>query len=123
MTKKQEHQLDQVFGCLSDPSRRKVIALLREAGELKVTDIAQAFEMSLNGVSKHLKILEAGNLIVRRVEGREHWFSVNWTAMQPAYEFLHFHHHFWGKRLDALVDFARLQGKPAAKHKKQEDDS
>ncbi|MDX2019415.1 MAG: metalloregulator ArsR/SmtB family transcription factor [Deltaproteobacteria bacterium] len=107
LTPKQEHQLDRVFGCLSDPSRRKVIALLREARELKVTDIAQAFDMSLNGVSKHLKVLEEAGLVVRRVDGRVHWFSANWSALQPAYEFLHFHQHFWSQRLDALVDYVK----------------
>jgi DNA-binding transcriptional ArsR family regulator len=101
----QEHTLDRVFHCLADPSRRRIIALLREAGQLKVGDIAQAFSMTLNGVSKHLKVLEEAGLVLRRVEGREHWISVSWQALQPAYEFLHHHHHFWSQRLDALVDY------------------
>jgi DNA-binding transcriptional ArsR family regulator len=100
-----EHQLDQVFHCLADPSRRKMLALLREAGQLKVGDIAQAFDMTLNGVSKHLKVLEQAGLVIRRVDGREHWISVNWAALQPAYQFLHYHQHFWSQRLDALVDY------------------
>jgi DNA-binding transcriptional ArsR family regulator len=102
---KNDERLDAVFRCLADPSRRKMIALLREAGQLKVGDIAQAFAMTLNGVSKHLKVLEQADLIARRVEGREHWISVNWAGLQPAYEFLHYHHHFWSSRLDALVDY------------------
>ena len=104
-------RLDAVFGCLADPSRPKMIVLLREAGQLKVGDIAQAFAMSLNGVSKHLKVLEQADLIVRHVEGREHWISVNWAALQPAYEFLHHHQHFWTSRLDALVDYVGAKKK------------
>jgi DNA-binding transcriptional ArsR family regulator len=100
----QDAQLNRTFGALSDPSRRQIIALLREAGDLKVTDIAQAFSMSLNGVSKHIKVLEQAGLIIRHIEGREHRLRVDWTGLQGAYEWLHFYRHFWGARLDALVD-------------------
>jgi DNA-binding transcriptional ArsR family regulator len=114
---KQQARLDRVFHSLADPSRRRIIALLREAGEMKVGDIAVAFDMSLNGVSKHLKVLEGAELITRRVEGREHWLSVNWSSLQPAYEWLHFHHHFWSERLDALVDYARQTKRGQTKRK------
>lgn len=100
-----EERLNQAFRTLADPTRRQIIELLREAGELNVGDIAEAFSMSLNGVSKHLKVLERANLILRRVEGREHRLSVNWEALQLPYEWLHFYRHFWGGRLDALVDY------------------
>ena len=100
-----EPDLDAVFAALADPSRRKVLALLRETEELAVSDIAAAFAMSLNGVSKHLKVLERAGLVQRRIDGRRHLLSVQWSALQPAYEYLHFHHHFWSQRLDALVDY------------------
>jgi DNA-binding transcriptional ArsR family regulator len=114
---KRQARLDRVFHSLADPSRRRIIALLREAGEMKVGDIAVAFDMSLNGVSKHLKVLEGAELITRRVEGRVHWLSVNWSSLQPAYEWLHFHHHFWSERLDALVDYARQTKQGQTKRK------
>lgn len=106
----QEERLNEVFQALSDPSRRKIVALLREAEELKVTDIADAFSMSLNGVSKHLKVLERAGLVKRRVQGREHWLRVNWAALQEPYEWLHFYKHFWSARLDALVDYVKRKG-------------
>ena len=37
--------------------------------------------------------------------------SVDWSALQIAYEFLHAHHHFWSTRLDALVDYTQSQGR------------
>ena len=98
-------RLDRVFGALADPSRRRIIDLLREAGDLKVGDIATVFSMSLNGVSKHLKVLERAGLVLRRVEGREHWLRVDWEGLQNAYQWLHFFRHFWGGRLDSLVDY------------------
>lgn len=96
--------LDRVFAALADPNRRRVLALLREAGELRVTDLAEAFDMSLNGVSKHIKVLERAGVLKRRVDGRTHWLSVSWASLQGPYEYLHAHHHFWSKRLDALVE-------------------
>jgi DNA-binding transcriptional ArsR family regulator len=106
---RREEKLNLVFHALADPARRKIIALLRESGELPVGGVAEAFAMTLNGVSKHVKVLEAAGVVRRRVEGRMHWISVDWAALQVAYEFLHAHHHFWSTRLDALVDYARSQ--------------
>ena len=72
--------------------------------------VAEAFAMTLNGVSKHVKVLEGAGVVRRRVEGRVHWISVDWSALQVAYEFLHAHHHFWSTRLDALVDYVQSSG-------------
>ena len=110
-SEKQEERLSAVFHALADPSRRRIVELLRVSGELKVGDIAQAFKMSLNGVSKHLKVLEAAGLVSRRVEGRAHWLRVQWPALQRPYEWLHFYQHYWSGRLDALVDYVKNQGK------------
>jgi len=105
--KEREEALSAVLACLADPSRRKIIELLREAGEMKVGDIAQTFDMSLNGVSKHLKVLEAAGLVTRRVEGRQHFLQVRWDGLQPAYEWLHAYHAFWSTRVDRLIDYVK----------------
>tara|TARA_R110002073_G_scaffold335810_2_gene529005 strand:- start:6338 stop:6751 length:414 start_codon:yes stop_codon:yes gene_type:complete len=114
-----KEDLDRVFHSLSDPSRRRILALLRESAELSVGDIAKAFDMSLNGVSKHLKVLEASGLLLRRVEGRVHYLRVNWATLQPAYEFLHFYQHFWSERLDGLVDYAKAKQNDANTKKRR----
>ncbi len=115
-----EAALGLAFAALADPSRRRIIACLREVPELRVGDIAEVFDMSLNGVSKHLKVLESAGLVTRRVEGRTHWIAVRWAGLQPAYEYLHAHHHFWSGRVDRLVDYVeRKAGKSAAKPRKK----
>ncbi len=96
--------LDQVFASLADSHRRQILALLRETPELRVGDIAAAFNMSLNGVSKHLKVLERAGVITRRIEGRNHWIRVNKDALRTALEWLSEHHHFWATRLEQLED-------------------
>ena len=103
--------MNRVFHSLADPARRKIIALLRESGELPVGVVGRAFAMTQNGVSKHIKVLEDAGLVRRRIAGRVHWISVDWSALQAAYEFLHAHQHFWSTRLDALVDYTRSQGR------------
>ena len=60
-------QLDAIFAALADPTRRAIIARLRE-GEATVTELAEPFQMSMPAVSKHLKVLERAGLISR---GRE----------------------------------------------------
>ena len=105
-----EEQLSLIFHTLADRSRRQIIELLREAGELKVGDVAEAFSMSLNGVSKHLKVLEKAGLVERRIGGREHWIRVSWSSLQQPYEWLHFYQHFWSERLDSLVDYVKDKG-------------
>src|SRR5688500_20214672 len=92
---KREERLSRVFHALADPARRRIIALLRESGELPVGVVAEAFEMTLNGVSKHVKVLEAAGVVRRRVEGRGHWVAVDWSAVQEADEVLGAAHDFW----------------------------
>lgn len=106
-----EDALSAAFHALSDPSRRHILAILREAGELKIGDIAAVFEMSLNGVSKHVKVLEAAGLVERRIVGREHWLRVNGGALVEPLQFLESHHTFWTARLDALESHMKSRRK------------
>jgi DNA-binding transcriptional ArsR family regulator len=60
--------LDYAFSALSDATRRAILARLA-LGEATVTELAEPFEMTQPAISRHLKVLEAAGLIVRRVEG------------------------------------------------------
>ncbi|HEY5306896.1 MAG TPA: metalloregulator ArsR/SmtB family transcription factor, partial [Casimicrobiaceae bacterium] len=62
-------RLDAVFGALADPTRRAVLARLRQ-GERSVGELADPFGMSLTGFIKHLRILEDAGLITRSKVGR-----------------------------------------------------
>jgi DNA-binding transcriptional ArsR family regulator len=103
MSSDDEARLDRLFQALADPNRRRVLALLRETGEMRVGDIAAAFDMSLNGVSKHLKVLEKAGLVVRRREGTAHLLSIDWRALGPLVDWLDVARTFWDTRLDALA--------------------
>ena len=60
--------LDAVFFALSDPTRRAILARLTH-GEATVMQLAEPFEMTQPAISRHLKVLESAELIVRRAEG------------------------------------------------------
>src|SRR5579863_6533319 len=65
------NDLTAVLGAISHPSRRAIIARLAK-GPARVTEIAEPFDMSLNAVSKHLKVLEEAGLVHREKQGRDH---------------------------------------------------
>lgn len=60
--------LDTTFAALSDPTRRAIVSRLA-AGEATVMELAQPFAMSQPAISRHLRVLEKGGLITRRIEG------------------------------------------------------
>lgn len=96
-----EEQLDRTFAALADPTRRAILARLRQ-GSLRVTEIAAPFDMSLNGVSKHLKLLERAKLVQREVRGREHYCSLDARPLGEATDWTAAYREFWESRLDAL---------------------
>lgn len=94
--------LDGVYAALSDSSRRTIVWRLAAEGELKVTDVARPFDMSLNAVSKHIKVLEQAGLVQRRVSGRDHWLSLRSEPLAAAYAWIGLYQRFWDSRIDAL---------------------
>lgn len=64
--------LNSTLMALADPTRRAILERLR-TGETRVTEIARPFAMSLNAVSKHIRVLEQARLVRRRRAGREHF--------------------------------------------------
>jgi len=102
--RERDQRLDGAFFALADSTRRQIVEMLREAQRLRVGDIAGAFSISLNAISKHLKVLESAGLVRREIVGREHWIAVDWSGLERPHQWLEYHRHFWNERLDALVD-------------------
>jgi DNA-binding transcriptional ArsR family regulator len=93
--------LDAIFSALADPTRRAVLARLRQ-GERSVGDLADPFGMSLTGFIKHLHILEEAGLIQRSKVGRVVNCRLQGGAHKAALEWLDRHEEFWNARLDRL---------------------
>lgn len=86
---------------LADPTRRAILRRLL-AGEARVTELAEPFAISLNSVSKHIRVLERARLVRRRRAGREHLLSFNPEPLDAAAAWIAAQRAFWAARLDEL---------------------
>jgi DNA-binding transcriptional ArsR family regulator len=93
--------IDHILLALADPTRRYILSRL-SSGEARVTALAEPLDMSLNAVSKHIKILERVNLVNRRVEGREHFLTFNPRPFDETLKWMQQQRSFWTARLDML---------------------
>ncbi|CAN7251957.1 metalloregulator ArsR/SmtB family transcription factor [Phenylobacterium sp. LjRoot225] len=95
------YQLDDTMLALADPTRRAILARLA-AGEARVTDLAAPFPISLNSVSKHIRILERADLVRRRRQGREHLLALNPQPLDAAAAWIEEQRALWTWRLAEL---------------------
>lgn len=93
--------LDDTMLALADPTRRAILSRLT-SGEARVTELAEPFEISLNSVSKHIRLLERAQLVRRRRAGREHYLSLNPKPLDAAARWIEQTRGLWNARLDAL---------------------
>jgi DNA-binding transcriptional ArsR family regulator len=110
-------RLDAAFSAMADPTRRAILARLALA-DARVTEIAGDFPVSLNAISKHIKMLERAELVRRTVQGRDHILSLNAGAMAGAAEWIEYYRQFWEDRLASLETFVINQRKNARKGKR-----
>ncbi len=73
--------MNEVFKALADPTRRKILQLLR-AGELSAGELAEHCTMSKPSVSHHFGVLKSADLVTSRREGQNIYYSLNTTAVQ-----------------------------------------
>jgi DNA-binding transcriptional ArsR family regulator len=99
-------RLDVVFAALADPTRRAIIERLSR-GEARVTEVAEPFDMSLNAVSKHIRVLEASGVVERRRDGRDHFLSINAHSLDEVDRWIGRTRRYWEERLDAMERLLR----------------
>ena len=101
-------ELDHTLIALADPTRRAILQRLAR-GEARVTELAQPFAMSLNAVSKHIRMLERARLVRRRRAGREHLLSFDPEPLDQAAAWIAQQRAAWDARLDALDALLRAE--------------
>jgi len=94
-------QLDDTLIALADETRRGILQRLA-SGPARVTEVAAPFEISLNSVSKHIRLLERAGLVRRRVAGRDHFLSLEPKPFDELTEWMQRTREFWSSRLDLL---------------------
>lgn len=104
--------LDQTLLALADPTRRAILRRLSD-GEARVTELARPFAISLNSVSKHIRVLERARLVRRRRAGREHLLSLNPEPLDEAAAWIESQRALWTARLDALDAVLRAEDRAA----------
>src|SRR5258706_1352482 len=77
--------LDHTLIALADPTRRAILQRLSR-GEARVTELAEPFDISLNSVSKHIRILDRADLLRRRLAVPAHLITFNSAPMASAVE-------------------------------------
>lgn len=93
-----------VWTALADPTRRAILERLTR-GPVRVTDVAAPFEMSLNAVSKHIKVLETAQLVRRTRNGREHTIELDPAPLRDVARWASEIEQFWSSRLDRIERF------------------
>src|ERR1700690_2378269 len=99
-------RLDAVFAALADPTGRAIIERLSRS-EARVTEVAEPFAMSLNAVSKHIRVLEASGVVARRRKGGDHILSLNTHSLDEVDGWIERTRRYWEKRLDAMERLLR----------------
>ncbi len=100
-----------MWKALSDDSRRHMLLLLRDKNMFP-SELAKHFDMTLAGVSTHLRILRDADLVKERREGQRRLYSLNTEA---TLEIKNFYDRMWSNNLNSLKEFVenkkRKQGK------------
>src|SRR5438552_12519410 len=99
-----------VWTALADPTRRSILERLSR-GPTRVTDVAAPFDMSLNAVSKHIKVLEAARLVRRSRQGREHVLEIDPIPLRDVGRWASEIERFWSERLDQIEQFFKEKGR------------
>jgi DNA-binding transcriptional ArsR family regulator len=101
-----EGQLDATFTALADPTRRAIVAHLAK-GDATVNELAAPFEMTLPGISKHLKVLERSGLISRSRRAQFRPCHLEVEVLDAAVSWIEENRRIWTQRFDKLDEHLR----------------
>lgn len=99
---KTTYDLSAILKAASDPTRRSILTRLVQEGPVRVTDLAAVYDMSLNSVSKHIKVLEASGLVKRKTLGRVHLIEADMAPVSEIDRWFGELRSIWEMRLEGL---------------------
>ncbi len=94
-------QLDRTFAALSDPTRRAILARLA-SGDATVSELAQPLPISIQAVSKHLKVLEGAGLITRGRTAQLRPSHLEGAALKEAADWIEGYRRFWERSFERM---------------------
>ena len=107
--------LSTTFAALADPTRRAILTRLAE-GEATVNELAEPFPISVQAVSKHLKVLERAGLITRGRSAQLRPSRLQGAPLQEAVEWLETYRAFWQGSFDRLDDRLQASEEGSSRH-------
>ena len=96
--------LSSLLKAVSDTTRRALLTQLCQEGPSRVTDLANFYDMSLNAISKHIKVLEKAGLVTRKTIGRSHWIEADLKQIAVIDGWFNGLKSIWELRLNKLDD-------------------
>ena len=102
--------LTELLKAVGDTTRRSLLTQLCQQGSSRVTDLADYYDMSLNAISKHIKVLEKAGLVTRKTIGRTHWIEANLKRVSLVENWFKELKSIWELRLEKLDEILRNGG-------------
>jgi len=102
--------LTEILKAVSDTTRRSLLTQLCQQGTNRVTDLANCYDMSLNAISKHIKVLEKAGLVTRKTIGRTHWIEPEIERIRLAEKWFKGLKSIWELRLEKLDEIMKEGG-------------
>ena len=99
--------LTELLRALSDSTRRSLLTQLCQQGASRVTDLAEVYDMSLNAISKHIKVLESAELVTRKTIGRTHWIEADLERIGLVEDWFKELKSIWELRLERLDELMK----------------
>ena len=98
-----QDSITKILKAIADPTRRELFhVLVVAASALPISQLAAQFDMSRQGVTKHLKTLEEAGLIATQASGRERYCSAKPASLKEVNKWLQTYEQFWGDALGKL---------------------
>lgn len=99
-----DDKLSLIFAALANSTRRAILAQLAE-GEAKVKELAEPFNMSLPGISQHIKVLERAGLITQGKKAQYRPCIIDVTPLQEIAEWTEQYRHIWEASFERMDDY------------------
>lgn len=105
------NHLNKIFKSIADPTRREIFHLLVLASTaLSITQISDHFDISRQGVTKHIRMLQSAGLIDMTQKGREQFCIANAKPLKAIHDWVKFYEHFWDDKLKNLGNYLDQKG-------------
>ena len=96
---------NRIFKAIADPTRREIFHLLVVGSALTISQLSSSFDISRQGVTKHIKVLEEAKMIELKTQGREKVIFAKPEALKEVKDWLAFYDKFWDYKFDSLGKF------------------